>query len=104
VWSTLQFIASLPNGAHVVFDYGDPPASLSPEMRASHDRRAARVAESGEAWLNYFEADELRAKLVGLGFREIKDLGPRQIALSYFSSRASFVPERGGHILRAATI
>jgi methyltransferase (TIGR00027 family) len=104
VWSTLQFIASLPNGAHVVFDYGDPPASLSPEMRASHHRRAARVAELGEAWLNYFESDKLRAKLVGLGFREIEDLGPRQIALLYFPSRASFAPERGGHILRAATI
>ena len=104
VWSTLQFIASLPSGANVVFDYGDPPASLSPEMRASHDRRAARVAELGEAWLNYFESDKLRAKLVGLGFREIEDLGPRQIASRYFPTRASFAPERGGHILRAATI
>ena len=34
VWSTLSFIASLPNGAHVVFDYSDPPESL-PGNRAS---------------------------------------------------------------------
>jgi len=52
VFSTLGFIASLPNGAHVVFDYGDPPASLSPGMRASHDRRAARVAGLGEPWMS----------------------------------------------------
>lgn len=36
IWSTLGFIASLPNGAHVVFDYGNPPASLSPELQLAH--------------------------------------------------------------------
>jgi len=104
VWSTLQFIANLPKGAHVVFDYGDPPASLSREARASHDHRAARVAALGEAWLNYFEADKLRAKLLDFGFREIEDLGPPQIASRYFPSWANSAPQRGGHILRAATI
>ncbi|MGO9255416.1 MAG: class I SAM-dependent methyltransferase [Bryobacteraceae bacterium] len=101
IWSTLGFIASLPNGAHVVFDYADPPASLSPEMRHRHDRRAARVAELGEAFLSYFEPDPLRVKLMGLGFSEIEDLGPPQIAARYCPSHASFAPERGGHILRA---
>jgi len=104
VWSTLQFVASLSNGAHVVFDYADPPASLSPEARASHDQPAARVAELGEPWLNYFEADKLRAKLLGFGFREIEDLGPRQIGSCYFPSRAVSAPEKGGHIVHAATI
>jgi len=41
VWSTLSFIASLSQGAHVVFDYSDPPDTLTPEMRAFHDRRRA---------------------------------------------------------------
>jgi methyltransferase (TIGR00027 family) len=104
VWSTLGFIASLPNGAHVVFDYSDPPASLSAEARTSHERRAAHVAELGEAWLNYFEADELRAKLRALGFSEIEDLGPPQIAARYFPNRMSTIPDKGGHILRATTI
>ena len=104
VWSTLGFIASLPNGAHVVFDYSDPPASLSAERRTSHERRAAHVAELGEAWLNYFEADELRAKLMALGFSEIEDLGPPQIAARYFPNRVSTLPDKGGHILRATTI
>jgi methyltransferase (TIGR00027 family) len=57
IWSTLAFIASLPCGAHVVFDYSDPPHTLSPEMRAYHDRRAARVESIGESWIAYFEAD-----------------------------------------------
>jgi methyltransferase (TIGR00027 family) len=103
VWSTLGFIASLPNGAHVVFDYSDPPASLSAEKRTSHERRAKHVAELGEAWLNYFEAHELRAKLMALGFSEIEDLGPPQIAARYFPNRVSTLPDKGGHILRATT-
>jgi methyltransferase (TIGR00027 family) len=104
VWSTLRFIASLPNGAHVVFDYSDPPDSLTPEMRAMHDKRAARVAELGEPWVGYFESDQLGAGLKGLGFSSIEDLGPPQIAARYFPDRAVSVPEKGGHILRAATI
>jgi methyltransferase (TIGR00027 family) len=104
VWSTLAFIASLPNGAHVVFDYSDPPASLSEEMRLSHEKRAAHVAELGEAWVNYFAADELRAKLMALGFSEVEDLGPPQIAARYFPNRVSTLPDKGGHILRATTI
>jgi methyltransferase (TIGR00027 family) len=104
VWSTLGFIASLPNGAHVVFDYSDPPDSLSPEMRAIHDSRAARVAELGEAWVNYFEGDDLHAKLTALAFTEVEDLGPPQIASRYFPNRASSPPAKGGHILRATTI
>jgi len=103
VWSTLAFIAGLPNGAHVVFDYSDPPASLSPEMRASHERRAQRVAGLGEAWVTYFEAEKLHAKLVDLGIAEIEDLGPAQIVSRYFPGRAGSLPDKGGHVLRATT-
>jgi methyltransferase (TIGR00027 family) len=101
VWSTLTYIASLPNGAHVVFDYSDPPATFSPELRLEHDRRAARVAALGEAWINYFEAVPLRAKLLKLGFSEVEDLGPPEIASRYFPGRVSSPPEKGGHIVRA---
>lgn len=104
VWSTLSFVANLPNGAHVVFDYSDPPASLTSEMRADHDRRAMHVAELGEKWLTYFEADELRAKLTALGFKDVEDFGPSQIAARYFPNRAIHRPEKGGHVLRATTI
>ena len=103
-FSTLRFIAGLAGGAHVVFDYSDPPESLAPEWRAAHDRRAAHVAAIGEAWVSYFERDALRAKLVALGFTEIEDLGPRQIAGLYFPDFARSLPDSGGHILHASTI
>jgi O-methyltransferase involved in polyketide biosynthesis len=104
VWSTLGFIANLSNGAHVVFDYSDPPDSLPMEWRAGHEKRAAHVAELGEAWLTYLEADDLRAKLMALGFSEVEDLGPTQIAARFFPHRAITLPDKGGHILRATTI
>jgi methyltransferase (TIGR00027 family) len=101
IWSTLAFIASLPNGAHVVFDYSDPPHTLSAEARAYHDRRAARVEAIGESWVSYFEADKLKEKLLSLGFTEIEDLGPPHIAARYIPNLPTPRPERGGHILRA---
>jgi methyltransferase (TIGR00027 family) len=104
IWSTLAFIASLPNGAHVVFDYSDPPHTLSAEARAYHDRRAARVEAIGESWVSYFEADALKEKLLSLGFTEVEDLGPPQIAARYIPNLPTPRPERGGHILRATTI
>jgi methyltransferase (TIGR00027 family) len=102
-FSTLCFIGSVPGGAEVVFDYSNPPDSLSPEMRAEHDVRAARVAGIGEAWVSYFESGGLRSRLTTLGFSEIEDLGPPQIAAHYFPQRAGSAPDKGGHMVRART-
>jgi methyltransferase (TIGR00027 family) len=101
VWSTLTYIASLPHGAHVVFDYSDPPATFAPELRLEHDRRAAHVAALGEPWINYFEAATLRTKLLQFGFTDIEDLGPPQISARYFPGRVSSPPKKGGHIVHA---
>jgi methyltransferase (TIGR00027 family) len=103
-WSTLNFISKLQNAAHVVFDYSNPPESLTAEARANYDIRAARVAELGEAWLTHFDTDDLRAKLNDLGFTEIEDLGPPQIAARYFPASSKTSPEKGGHVLRATKI
>lgn len=101
VWATLRFIGGLPGGAHVVFDYGDPPATLPPELRAFHDGLASRVAEAGERLLTWFEPEQLRVGLLEAGFSEVEDLGPRQFAARYFPERAAAVSERGGHVVRA---
>jgi methyltransferase (TIGR00027 family) len=104
VVSTLGVIGVLPGGAEVVFDYADPPESLSPEQQAAHRRRAERVAALGEPWLSYFEAPDLHARLRGLGFDTIDDLGPGELAARYFGAgSAAQIPERGGHVLVART-
>jgi O-methyltransferase involved in polyketide biosynthesis len=103
-FSTLRFIGSLPGGAEVAFDYSNPPDSLSGEMRAVHEARASRVAEIGEAWVSYFDSDALDTRLRELGFTEVEDLGPPQIALRYFPQWTGSAPAKGGHIVRAATL
>lgn len=103
VWSTLRFIAALSNRAEVVFDYGDPPESLSTESRALHDARAARVNEIGEPWVTYFAPEELRDKLLTVGFVEVEDLGPPQLIDRYFPNRHTSSANKGGHVVRAAT-
>jgi len=102
-FATLSFIGSLPGGAQVVFDYSNPPDSLSGEMRAVHDARAAHVAEIGESWVSYFESDALAARLRTFGFTEVEDLGPPQIAARYSPQRAGSAPGKGGHIVSAAS-
>ena len=103
VWSTLGFIASLPNGAHVVFDYADPPESLSPEARVAHARRAERVASVGEAWVTYFVPEQLHSQMTAIGFSDIEDLGPREFASRFFPNRSVSLPDKGGHIVYART-
>ncbi len=102
IWSTLDFIASLPNGAHVVFDYSNPPTSFSPKMRVAHERRAAHVSKVGEAFVTYFETDKLVAQLMTMGFDEIEDEGPMQMFARFIPDFAASVPEKGGHVLHAA--
>jgi methyltransferase (TIGR00027 family) len=102
IFSTLRLIAGLPGGSHVVFDYSDPPETLSPELRAYHDSRAARVKSLGEEWVSYFEAEPLRTKLLAVGFSEVEDLGPQQIVSRYFPGAPPARLDRGGHILRAS--
>jgi len=104
MFATLRYIGSLPVGAHVVFDYSDPPETLDAESRVDHDRRAERVRAIGEAWVNYLEAEDLRERLGELGFSHIEDLGPAEIAARYFPNRTGAGRTRGGHVLHASTL
>jgi methyltransferase (TIGR00027 family) len=106
VLATLAFIASLPGGAHVVFDYSNPPAS-GPGHDAYADAREAlakRVAALGEAFQSNFETAALHVQLTALGLREIEDLGPAAIRERFFGIREGPSPDRGGHILRATNM
>jgi methyltransferase (TIGR00027 family) len=103
VWSTLAFIAGLPGSADVVFDYSDPPESLTPEARARHDARAVRLASLGEPLLTHFDPDRLRAEMAALGFARIEDLDPPSLAERYYPDQARTRSSRGGHVVHAAT-
>ena len=103
VFETLRFIAGLKGGAQVVFDYSDPPETLSEEDRAWHEERARRVASIGEKWVTYFEAEPLRERLLEAGFLEVEDLRPGQMVERFWPGRGKQLPRRGGHLVRAWT-
>ena len=101
IFATLGFIAKLPAG-EVVFDYANPVETIAdPASRESHERLSQRVAAAGEAFQSYFETPVLHEKLRALGFGEIEDLGPNQIAARFFPERAAPGRASGGHVVRA---
>jgi methyltransferase (TIGR00027 family) len=111
VKGTLATIGAIKGGAEVVFDYSDPPETLSPEMRALQAERAARVASIGEPFLTYFDPPALHDLLRGGGLGVVADLNPRAI-VERFAGRETVamraasgrpIPERGGHVILAAT-
>jgi methyltransferase (TIGR00027 family) len=105
VFATLGFIAGLPGGAHVVFDYVNPAASMAtPERRAAHQALAERVAALGESLQCHFDGAALDARLKTIGFHNIEDLGPREIAQRFFPGRPPFSGGGGAHVLHATTM
>ena len=103
--ATLGLIGALPGGGEVVFDYSDPPQTLSPEARAAQAARAAGVASVGEPFLTYFEPADLHAELTARGLSNIDDLGPQELMSGYFRPGAAPDPARtrGGHVMFASS-
>jgi methyltransferase (TIGR00027 family) len=85
---TLKFVASLPSGTEIVFDYAVAPSTLSESDRNRHDDVARQVAARGEPWRTYFEPPTLAGDLRGIGFTRIEDLGPDEIHDRYFKGRS----------------
>jgi methyltransferase (TIGR00027 family) len=104
--STLAFIASLPGGAHVVFDYSNSRAAGPDQDDHTSGRKAlaARVASVGETFKSHLETGALHARLAALGFAQIEDLGPALIRERYFANRVDSLSDKGGHVVRATTI
>jgi methyltransferase (TIGR00027 family) len=96
----LRFIASLPGGTEVVFDYGVPLSDYAPAQRALHARRMARVAARGEPWITRFAPAEIAAELTALGFDELEDLGPAEISRRFLGVERPDGP--GAHLMRGA--
>jgi len=100
ITETLRFIANLPTGSEVVFDYGVPLSAYPAARRDYHARRDARMAALGEPWITRFDPAEIGAELTALGFDELEDLSPRDIARRFLGVERPDSP--GAHLIRAA--
>jgi methyltransferase (TIGR00027 family) len=105
IFSTLGYMAQLPGGAEVVFDYVNPATSIPAVAgRAAHQALAGRVAAIGERFQSYLDTASLCAKMNAAGFRHVDDIGPAELAARFFPETERPAPTRGGHIMHASTI
>jgi len=96
-------VGSFPSGSAVVFDYSISPALLGVLERLALQAFSRRVAAVGEPWTLSFDPVELVADLHRIGFREVEDLGPREINGRYLqeSSRPAFEVGSLAHLMVA---
>ena len=91
--ATLAFIAAQPRGTGLVFDYGQPRATLPPLEQLAHDSLASRVHLAGEAFQLFFTPAEIAAELAAFPSRE--DIGSPEINARYFAARTDTLKVRG---------
>jgi methyltransferase (TIGR00027 family) len=85
---TLSFIASLPSGTAVVFDYTVPPETLGWISRRIVLKMAERVAAIGEPWKTFFGPHELSRDLHRLGFTKVEDYDGDALNRRFFAGRS----------------
>lgn len=76
---TLGFIGGCAPGSEVVFDYAVAPQRLPWLDRMALRVVSARCARMGEPWKSLLDPDELRARLVTLGFSSSRELPAAEI-------------------------
>jgi methyltransferase (TIGR00027 family) len=96
VFDTLRFVASLPEGSGIAFDYSLADSLLDPMQRMIREHVRQRVQAEGEPWRSEFVPEELHAELAGMGFRTVEDLGPAEINARYFVARKDGLQTGGG--------
>jgi methyltransferase (TIGR00027 family) len=105
VFETLRFVArSCAPGSEITFDFALPDAELTDRERSLRNAGAQRVADAGEPWITYFNADDLATELRGVGFAGTVSLDSDAINARYFSGRTdNFRVSGPGRIMTAAT-
>jgi methyltransferase (TIGR00027 family) len=101
--TTLSFIANLPAGSGVVFDFAVDPALLNAGQRQALDALSARVARYGEPFRLFFDPGKLQHELKGMGFHRTEFLQGKDLNARYFKERSDGLLVRGaiGHLMGA---
>jgi methyltransferase (TIGR00027 family) len=100
---TLSFIAKMPAGSGVVFDFAVDPALLNAGQRQALDALSARVARYGEPFQLFFDPVKLQDELNGMGFQRAEFLQGKELNARYFKDRKDGLQVRGGigHLMGA---
>ena len=100
---TLSFIAKMPAGSGVVFDFAVDPALLNLGQRMALKALSKRVAAVGEPFQLFFDPEKLQGELKGMGFRRTEFLQGKELNARYFKDRKDGLLVRGsiGHLMAA---
>jgi methyltransferase (TIGR00027 family) len=100
---TLEFLAAMPAGSGLVFDYAVPRSSLNAIEQAAFDALAARVASVGEPFRLFLDPAELAGRLHRMGFHHVEHLDVAEVNSRYFANRAGglSIAGRSAHLLCA---
>jgi len=101
--ATLSFIATMPAGSGVVFDFAVDPALLNAGQRQALDALSARVARYGEPFQLFFDPEKLQGELKTMGFHRTEFLQGKELNERYFRDRKDGLLVRGsiGHLMGA---
>jgi methyltransferase (TIGR00027 family) len=101
--TTLNFIAKMPTGSGVVFDFAVDPALLNAGQRQALDALSKRVARYGEPLQLFFDPGKLQDELKEMGFRRTEFLQGKELNARYFKDRTDGLLVRGsiGHLVGA---
>jgi methyltransferase (TIGR00027 family) len=100
---TLNFIAKMPAGSGVVFDFAIDPALLNAGQRQALDALSKRVARYGEPFQLFFDPGKLQNELRTMGFHRTEFLQGKELNARYFKDREDGLLVRGslGHLMGA---
>jgi methyltransferase (TIGR00027 family) len=101
--TTLSFIAKMPAGSGVVFDFAMDRKLLSLGQRIALDVLSKRVARYGEPFQLFFDPGKLQDELKSLGFHRTEFLQGKELNARYFKDRKDGLLVRGGlgHLMGA---
>jgi methyltransferase (TIGR00027 family) len=93
---TLRFIAAMPPGSGVAFDFAVDRSALGFMERMALDELSRRVASAGEPFQLFFDPRALVEDLKGMGFSQVERLSCDEINARYFANRSDKLRVRGG--------
>jgi methyltransferase (TIGR00027 family) len=101
--ATLRFIAKMPAGSGVVFDFAVDPMLLNAGQRQALDALSKRVAQYGEPLQLFFDPGNLQDELKAMGFHRTEFLQGKELNALYFKDRTDGLLVRGsiGHLMGA---
>lgn len=102
--SALRFVASLPKGSSITFDYRVHPSLQNPIERVIGEFLGAQIAEQGEPWISSFDPAALKGDVLKAGFQSADEVSAAELNPRYFPRRKDgLLAGRGLRLICART-